>query len=311
MAYNTNERFFPETLIRLPIWVLWRLEERNGRMTKVPYQANGRRASSMDPATWATHQDALDEWQADSHKYQGIGTVMSKQYRLIFIDIDHCILPDGSLDNRAEDILSAFMDDDGNLATFCEFSQSRTGLHLIAVGEIPRSFNNRKLNVEMYDDGRFAAMTGNAFAACEPSECADGIRYVFERYKTASSTIDWTSRPAIDPATRKSDDWILRHASERERSKFPALFKGDWSKYESQSEADIALCKILAFWTNNDPEAIDRLFRQSGLYRAKWERENYRRPTIEKAISTNDDTLAEFVQREKRRVGEAFLAEFS
>lgn len=309
MEYNTTDRFFPEKLTRLPIWVLWQLEERNGRMTKVPYQANGWRASSTDPATWASHQAALDEWQANPYRYQGIGTVMSKQYRTIFIDIDHCILSDGTLDNRAEDILSAFMDDYGNLTTFCEFSQSGTGLHLIVNGEIPRSFNNRKLNVEMYDDGRFAAMTGNAFARCEPSESPDGIRYVFERYKTASSTSDRTSRPVIDPATRRSDDWIIRQASGREGTKFPALFKGDWSSYSSRSEADIALCCLLAFWTNNDPEAIDRLFRQSGLYRAKWERENYRRPTIEKAISHNDDTLFEFTRRRTRERGFASLAE--
>lgn len=305
---RTNERFFPETMTRLPIWVLWRLEERNGKKTKVPYQIGGQRASATDPATWTSHRAAVDEWIFEAHRYQGIGAVMSKRNRLVFIDIDHCILPDGSFDDRAADILEGFMDDAGNLITFCEFSQSGTGLHIVTIGEIPRCFNNRKKGAEMYDTDRFIAMTGDALAACEPAECPDGIRYVFDKYKTASAA-SAVPPVRIDQATRRSDDWIVEHASAREGSKFSALYSGDISGYESRSEADIALCCLLAFWTNNDPEAIDRLFRKSGLYRAKWERENYRRPTIEKAISHNDDTLEEFTKRKIKKAGAASLAE--
>ena len=51
---------------------------------------------------------------------------------------------------------------------------------------------------------------------------------------------------------------------------FADLWDGGWQdypdRYKSQSEADSALCMILAFWTR-DPEQIDRLFRQSALYR--------------------------------------------
>jgi putative DNA primase/helicase len=304
--------FFPKSLKELPIWVLWRLEDRKGKRTKVPYQINGRRASATDPATWTTFDKALQTGRQHTDLYRGVGAVMSTRYRTIFIDIDHCLNPlTGNFDDRAEDILSAFMDDDGNLTTFAEVSQSGTGLHLIVIGDIPRSFKNSQKNVEMYDNGRFIAMTGRAFSACEPSECADGLRYVFERYKTPSKVIDWTSRPAVDPATRHEDDWIIRHASDREGSKFSALFEGDWSGYNSRSEADLALCKILAFWTNNDPEAIDRLFRRSGLYRAKWERNNYSTPTIRTAISTNDDTLIEFTRRRIRERGLASIGELS
>ncbi len=304
--------FFPDTLKSLPIWVLWKLEERKGRLTKVPYQTNGRRASATDPATWTTFDKVFQTGKDNPGLFRGIGAVMSKQYRTVFIDIDHCINPlTGHFDDRADDILEAFMDDDGNMITFVEVSQSRTGLHLIVIGDIPRSFKNSRENVEMYDNGRFIAMTGRAFSACEPSECVDGLQYVFERYKTPSKAVDWTSRPAVDPATRHDDDWIVRHASDREGSKFSALFEGNWSDYSSRSEADIALCCILAFWTNNDPEAIDRIFRRSGLYRAKWERANYRKPTIEKAISHNDDTLFEFTRRRIRERGFASIGELS
>ncbi len=302
--------YLPDLLNRLPIWVLWRLEERDGRMTKVPYQINGRRASATNPATWSTKKDAEAVWHNARDRYHGIGTVMTRRYRTVFIDIDHCIDPTGRFDNRAEDIMSAFMDDNGNLTTYVEVSQSGTGLHLIVIGEIPRSFKNSRLNVEMYDNGRFIAMTGSAISAREPSECAAGLQYVFERYKTPSKTLDWTSRP-VDPIARREDDWIIQHAAARDRSKFSALFEGDWSGYSSQSEADLALCKILAFWTNNDPEAIDRLFRRSGLYRIKWERNDYSARTIKVAISTNDDTLSEFTRRRIRERGQASIGELS
>ncbi|HEY2182488.1 MAG TPA: hypothetical protein VGH09_12525 [Solirubrobacteraceae bacterium] len=49
------------------------------------------------------------------------------------------------------------------------------------------------------------------------------------------------------------------------------------------SQADMALCNELARWCGPDPERIDALFRESGLYRGKWEREDYRRRTIAKA----------------------------
>ncbi|MBQ6173470.1 MAG: hypothetical protein IJK28_02475 [Clostridia bacterium] len=301
--------FFPATLKALPIWILWKLEERKGRMTKVPYQVNGRRASATDPATWTTFREADGVLQRRPGDFNGIGAVMSKANRTVFIDIDHCIDPSGNFDERAKDILDAFTDEDGDLITFVEVSQSGTGLHLIVIGDIPRSFKNSRLNVEMYSDGRFIAMTGRAFSALEPAECESGVRYVFERYKTAKNANEGISRPTPDPAARREDRWIIQHASERigNSNKFPALFGGDWSGYGSQSEADLALCKILAFWTNEDPEAIDRIFRQSGLYRAKWERKGYSRATIEKAISENTDTIDNFIKNRRIENGLASL----
>ena len=48
-----------------------------------------------------------------------------------------------------------------------------------------------------------------------------------------------------------------------EESKQGAMFKDLWSGnfppyYTSQSEADMALCNILAFWTGRDAQVMDR-----------------------------------------------------
>ena len=38
-------------------WVLWRLEKRDGKETKVPYQPNGHKALSTEPRTWRTYAE--------------------------------------------------------------------------------------------------------------------------------------------------------------------------------------------------------------------------------------------------------------
>ena len=72
--------------------------------------------------------------------------------------------------------------------------------------------------------------------------------------------------------------------------RFRLLWNGDTSTYPSHSEADQALCNLLAFWTGNDPGRIEQLFRQSGLMRDKWERQDYRDRTINNAIKATPET---------------------
>ena len=97
-------------------------------------------------------------------------------------------------------------------------------------------------------------------------------------------------------ARRVDDDVILQKAlASRNAAKFTRLWSGDTSDYahqngdgtpnEGHSEADLALCRELAFYTQ-DAAQIDRLFRQSALYREKWERADYRDGTITRAIKS-------------------------
>jgi putative DNA primase/helicase len=69
------------------------------------------------------------------------------------------------------------------------------------------------------------------------------------------------------------------------------LWNGNWqgNGWNSQSDADLALANMLAFYTGKDAHQMDELFRQSGLYRQKWDRKTgdttYGRLTIERAIA--------------------------
>lgn len=70
-----------------------------------------------------------------------------------------------------------------------------------------------------------------------------------------------------------------------------ALWSGDISNYDDDhSDADLALCNRLAFWFGRDRARMDRVFRNSGLFRPKWLRDDYRNKTIDKAISNCTST---------------------
>lgn len=294
-------RYFPDNLTKLPIWILWRLEpDKGGRITKVPYSGRYHgRASSTDPLTWTTFDRVVDMLCKNRSFYKGIGIGVRKSDRLIFIDIDHCVDEDGALSEIAQDIVNHLP------GQFVECSQSGSGLHILARGEIPRNFKNSKNGVEMYSEKRFCSMTGNALVEGEPHEDPDGVQYVFETYKTPDKP-KTPVRSRIS-ALQRDDRWIIDHA--QKQSKFSDLYSGNWKLqgYESQSEADLALCNILAFWTDCDPDQMDRIFRSSGLYRDKWERQDYREETIRTAVSNCSRTLSEYQRKEGEEFGKAFL----
>ncbi len=88
-----------------------------------------------------------------------------------------------------------------------------------------------------------------------------------------------------------TDEEVIRLAGRaRNSAKFETLWRGDTSGYASPSEADQAFVGLLAFYTQ-DEEQLDRLYRRSGLCRQKWvTRPDYRRRTIETALSNLTET---------------------
>ncbi len=92
--------------------------------------------------------------------------------------------------------------------------------------------------------------------------------------------------PAL-PAT--ANDIITLAGKAKNAPRFNALMQGDYSGYVSQSEADMALCNMLAFWCRCDADMMDCIYRQSGLMREKWDRRQsgstYGAITIQKAIA--------------------------
>lgn len=82
-------------------------------------------------------------------------------------------------------------------------------------------------------------------------------------------------------------DIIERAARASNGATFTELWNG--GGLADHSAADLALCNLLAFYCGPNPDLIDSLFRQSGLYRDKWDTRRggttYGRQTIAKALA--------------------------
>lgn len=284
----------PLELKKRPQWVLWKLEKRNGVDTKVPYAATGDRADSSNPSTWTSFQDALSALQRSSGQYNGLGYVFSADDPFTGIDLDSdsgkgpfCCMHDEGMLGELTDEASAIID---YLDSYAEYSQSGTGVHIIVEARKLPGWKSRTGNFEIYDSGRFFVMTGDHLEGTpktvEPRQAE--VEWVYELFFGKPKQEEKERGPEqIAPlqSPPMDDNSVLSIAQKAANgSKFSALYAGDWSVYGSQSEADQALCNLLAFYTQ-DPGQIDRLFQQSGLYREKWDRDDYKWATVWKAIT--------------------------
>ena len=97
--------------------------------------------------------------------------------------------------------------------------------------------------------------------------------------------------------TQADKDLCAKITGSKQGEKFQRLFKGQFDDYESQSEADQALCNILAFWCRKDFTQMDRIFRQSKLYRPKWDdmhgQQTYGAMTLCTAVDSTDNVYGD------------------
>ncbi|HBP87606.1 MAG TPA: AAA family ATPase [Nitrospirales bacterium] len=282
----------PISLRELPQWVCWRLQERGGKLTKVPYSPKHPHscADTTDPATWGTFEQACLACQ--QHKFSGVGFVFSKDDPYCGVDLDKCRDPQtGMLEPWAQEIVHM-------LNSYTEVSPSGTGVHIITRGSIPGP-RNRTGHFEMYEKGRFFCMTGNHIVGA-PKTIEPGQSRINAVYKKIFTEGEPTTNPSTGngngngtkrESSSHEDQSILQKAmGARNGVAFSRLWQGDHGAYPSQSEADQALANHLNFYCEGDPVQIDRLFRQSGLYREKWDKQHgektYGEMTIAKALAS-------------------------
>lgn len=260
----------PQELKNLPNWICWKAvpqprPDDPEHIGKIPINPRtGGKAQSNNPDTWTDFDTAFKA----SEQHSGIGFMFGNS-PFFGVDID-----------KAEPDIREFLDG-GNgivsefihaLRSYAELSPSGKGIHIICRGELPKGARHRG-NVEMYDSGRFFTVTGNnigEYTAVE--DCTEAIKPLHEKYLggTRSEPAQRIVQTAPLPCSVSE---VLEAASRAKNgSRFQALYAGNFAEYSSQSEADMAFCNMLAFWTGRNAALMDEIFRNSGLMRDKWDR---------------------------------------
>ena len=265
-------------------WIVWRLEDKGRKKpTKVPYCVYGGPAKVNDPRTWSTFDEAVCACQEGD--YNGVGFVFTNT-PFIGVDIDGC------LDKCSKELSQEAIEVLEIAKSYTELSQSGSGLHIILEGSLPQG-RRRNGNFEMYGEGsnRYFAITGELYDEyIEIRNDQQAINTIHQQYIALPCTLSMETKPLSKSVTNLTDDQIIERAcSAKNGGRFSSLWAGNISEYDNDhSRADLALCRIMAFWCQRDFQQIDRLFRQSGLMRPKWDelhgKETYGNMTIQEAV---------------------------
>ncbi len=293
-AHTTHQlETFPAELRSRRQWVLWAIEERDGKQTKVPRRVNAPevRASSTDPDSWRSFDGAVAAIEAAPQGISGLGFVFTTGDPVLGVDLDRCMSADGQLVPEAQRIVD-------HLSSYTERSPSGEGLHIIVRGDLPagrKALQEWGGHLEAYPHGRYFTVTGDHLEGT-PATIEERQLQLEELLPAKVSPPPQAQVPA---GGFDGDDLKLLEKARAARNgdDFSRLYDaGDTSAHGGDaSGADLALCNMLAFWTGRDAPRMDRLFRGSQLMREKWDHparagETYGEGTIREAIEGCTET---------------------
>ncbi|WAW14413.1 VapE domain-containing protein [Peptostreptococcus equinus] len=306
----------------LKIHNIWCVRDKDKR----PYKTNlvnGKLvgAKPTDSNTWGSLNEALalvgntySNWQGNNTKINGLGVFVSTSF--VAIDLDHVINDKGELLPEAREIIES-------IDSYAEISPSGTGIHIITKSNKPLLKDGSKgikldnltgwiqtdekgPEIEIYQAKRYLTITGNVFGGqYELKESTKAIHDLYDKYFghrdiTKSDTVytDFVSYEDGDTEIESMADKVileiaLNYRPKDDPMKFNRLFNdGDIEGYLSGSEADMGLIGIITEFTK-DTRVIDCIYKKSNFYlsgerTAKWDRPDYKRDTILKALNSKD-----------------------
>jgi AAA domain len=248
---------------------------------KRPLTADGRNASPTDPATWT---DFLSAAQLAIEKGWGIGYVLTADdpFSCIDIDVKDTTSPDDVA--RYQSIIEEF-------ASYTEQSRSGRGYHIWVRGKI--GSGRRRAGVEVYSQARFIVCTGQVVRDLP----------IADRQALLTNMVTQMTPEAQCEVELWGDavtDWAAAARAAEDAGELGRLFRGDWAgRYPSQSEADLALVKLLLPLTLS-PQECWQTFLQSELgKRDKAKRSDYARRTMAMAMqhAANDELATQHGQK--------------
>jgi len=276
MLQTQNKQNALDELAGYRQWVTWEYDRQE---RKIPINPDTwRAADTSKPDTWGTFEEAL----AAAGSSERAGFVFSADDPYTGIDLDICI-DDGEVASWAVEIVDA-------LDSYTEISPSGTGLKIWVRGRKPGE-KCRTGNIEIYDKERFFTFTGRTFHKGSIEDRQNELERLYNRLFPEADNEE-VNTVVLGSGFAGEDAELLDKARNANGTGmlFAQLYdQGDTSMYSyDHSDADMALCGMLAFWTGRDDERVDRLFRGSKLMRRKWDERRgtstYGDKTIAKAI---------------------------
>ena len=307
----------PEELRQARQWVCWRQEydRRGSKPKKVPIDPiTGKRASVTDPATWGTYAEA--SIYAEENFMDGVGFVFTSDDPFCGVDLDDCRDPEtGTMRLGADEVLDSF-------GSYAEVSRSGAGIKAFVRAVKPGNRCSTKETpwggkLEIYDQERFFAITGNVYRDDPIQDAQEAIDDLYVRFLGEDGPKDRTGVRTSCKGFPGDDQALLVSALNNPKtgSLFRKLYdEGDNIPVGERSEADQALCGMLAYWCGDDPVRIKRLFLGSKLAQGKYadkgpHGEKYLDGTVRKAISNCTGTYdPEYGDRMKAMVREIVSA---
>lgn len=262
----------PLELQRHDRWVLWQSQTQGNRRAKVPVRPNKQFASVNNPENWSSFDDVWSAYQSGG--FSGLGFCLLGD-GLVFVDYD-------SAGDRLES------DDLGDLSVrgWTERSPSGNGLHTVVIATKPvtecrfKPENSKIKEIEVYDRDRYFTVTGHTVG-----DCNELWENQVDIDRLCANLARQRQSPCIGTQSMIPDEQIWEQMmSSSQARKILGLWSGEG--VTDHSAADLALMNYLAYWTGNDPLAMERLFGMSALgQREKWrDRSDYRRRTIDRAL---------------------------
>ena len=271
----------PKKLKALNQWVVWKSVPAKGeskpgkvpislRINKVTGEQEIGPASCNDPETWMTYENARSLLNS-LRKYKGLQIALSPEpllddiERLIGIDFDQAVLPDGSI--RPELLEEVHL-----LNTYFELSPT-DGLRGFCYGHFPVNEGMHKGNIEIYQYSKFLTVTGHKLvdspSTIESSQ--EAIIVLRAKYFKSIDEIDNSTLPVTE-VKFTDGELLFRLSSYKLSDKFKDLYCNGIKPGDDWSVKDKNLCKAIVFFAQ-DPGQIDRLFRKSALFRPdKWDK---------------------------------------
>jgi len=115
--------------------------------------------SINDRSKWATYEKAKESEHVD-----GVGFILNGD-GVVCIDLDDC-MEGGKPNQQARELIDSLP------RTFVEVSPSGRGLHIWGYGEVTtgRRFERDGLKIEVYGEGRYLTVSGNALVKSKLAE---------------------------------------------------------------------------------------------------------------------------------------------